>query len=423
MLLSEGLRMWRRARRVRREGFTRYEGLPEQVCLQILADCWDEQRQYFRVSPGHFCEFYTRDFALCCESLVEIGYAARVRKTLQYALGRFERHGRMTVAIGPDGTPFDYFLPSGPETVALFLYACDKSRNIDLLMKHKAFLQKEIDRIVHACIDSATLLPRVDRSFSTIRDHAKRKAPCYDAIMIALLAREAHHLGFRFPYDEKKIVDAIRTRYWNGAYFFQDLNRQDVVAGDANVFPFWTGLFTDREVRTRVITSICAAKLDDPLPLRYVSPHDARREKTKLSWVDLLAPDYETTSLWAHLGLAYVRVLAEDDPARARAHLAQYETLIEKYRTFLEVYEEYEGGVVPFSRLLYASDEGMLWCANWLALTRHLTGAGRPSLPRKRARTVTGRRRYNRQTERVPGARARASSPRRTTNKFKNAFS
>ena len=78
---------------------------------------------------------------------------------------------------------------------------------------------------------------------------------------------------------------------------------------------------------------------------------------------EVLASGYEHNSAWAHVGLMYIRIVAEVDKTLARKYLEQYKKQIEKYHTFLELYSP-DGK--PFSTLLYYSDEGILWIANYL---------------------------------------------------------
>ncbi len=355
--------MLRRARRVRKHGFRRYKGDAEEICRRIIEDCYDHEHKYLRVSAGHFCEYYVRDFAFCCEALVKLGFSAQVRSTLEYALKRF-RHAGITTAIDPDGVPFDYYLPSGPESIGLFLYSIRVTGNEDLARHEHAFLQRQVDR-VKGMMDHHTLLPK--GQYSTIRDQTRRRSSCYDMVMLAVVAREAGLLGLRFPHSEEDIRKRLIEEYWNGTYFFQDITKQPIIVGDANVFPFWTGVVDDKAMLDEAMTAVQTAGLDTPLPLRYVSATDKKRERTGFHFSALLAPDYETDSIWAHLGLAYVRVLTMHDPARARKHIEKYRKEIEQHRNFLEVYDSFGQ---PLRGQLYVTDESMLWCANWLALNK-----------------------------------------------------
>ncbi len=360
--------MLRRARRVKREGFRRYEGDPEGICGQIIADAYDKERGYFRVSSGHFCEFYVRDFALCCEALVALGYQDEVACTVEYAMRAFEREGRIATMITPRGKAYD-FPAYGPDALALFLLTLSRTGHRALATGHKRFLQREVDRFVRLVVDERTMLPRRGTRFTSMRDHTKRDASCYDATMVALAARECEALGLRFPFAAGDAAAKVKEAYWNGAFFCSDLRERDLVIGDANTMPFWTRVCRDRRMRASACAAVGEAGLDDPFPLRYVSTRDKAREKVDWHLAAALAPGYETDSVWAHLGLAYLRVLAQADAPRARRHVRAYGGLIRRHGTFLELYDAHGA---PYETPLYVTDEAMLWCAPWLALAREL---------------------------------------------------
>ena len=366
--IKEALRIYARARRVKRDGFIEIAGTPEEICAKIIEDCFDKEKKYYRVSTGHFCEFYMRDFAFSCEALVKLGRENEVRSTIAYALETFEQHGRVATMITPDGIAFD-FPGYGPDSFALLLYTITHTDNQDVAKKHHAFLQKEADRFVKLVIDKKTKLPYAHKRFTCMRDHAKRRAACYDAVMVAVVARECERLRITFPYKEEEIQARIIEEYWNGTYFFQDMQKQDIVMGDANVFPFWTGIINDKTMLDQAMTAIAAAGLDDPFPLRYVSAADKSREKVSMHLANLLVQDYETDSVWMHMGLCYLRVLAGQDVKRFAKHMHSYERLIRQHKTFLEVYDTHGD---PLRRALYICDESMVWCATWLALKKEL---------------------------------------------------
>ncbi len=362
------LLMFRRARRVRQQGFHRYTGTPERICQQIIDDTYDKENRHYRVSDGHFRDFFVRDFAFFCEDLVALGYKKEVRSTIEYALRQFKEHGRVRTLIGPTGKVRDY--PSyGPDSLALLLYAITHTGNTDLGKQYRAFLQGEADYFVRYVIDPKTHLPYAHKRFTCMRDHAKRKASCYDATMIAVVARECEALGIRFPYSAKQAKGRLVETYWNGTYFFDDLKKQNIVVGDANVYPFWTGVVKDRHMLSETIIAIRAAGLDMPFPLRYVSTFDKDREEANLHFLNWFAKDYETDSVWMHMGLAYVRILSTIDKVAARKHLSAYRKNIERYGTFLELYDR-DGQ--PFHTYFYWTDEAMSWCAGYLRLAKQL---------------------------------------------------
>ena len=357
-MISEGLRIWRRARRVKRTGFKRYKGGPEQICRKILEDCFDG---YFRVSAGHFCEFYTRDFGLIAHALCELGYKEKVTETFAYALKHFSAAGKVATTISPDGNVFD-FPTYSPDSLALLLFSLVRTKNQHLAKQYSAFLQEQVDVFVKKVV-AKDLLPK-RKHFSSIRDQVKRKSSCYDAVMIAAVARDAKKLGLAFPHEFAAVKKRIREEYWNGTYFFSDLHKQDVVVGDANVFPFWMEVFTEKNMVENATAAIRAAGLDDPYPLRYVSTADKHREKRRMHHASWTTPEYETDSIWMHLGLAYLEILP--DTKLRKKHLRAYTKNILTFRTFLEVYAA-DG--TPYESAFYMTDEAMSWCAVYLILT------------------------------------------------------
>jgi len=360
-MLDAAARMYNRKRTVSRNGFKKFSGTPEEICLQIIKNNFDE-RTGFLVSGGHFREFYVRDFAFCAQALCQLGFEKEVRCTLSYVLAIFEKNQTIEQSISPKGVPYS-FPTYAPDALALLLFTLQVTNNDDLVKKHHAFIQRQVDRFVKTVLDKKAPLPKT-RRFSSIRDHAGRKGSCYDATMIAVVAFACEYFSFTFPYSKEQTKAAIIKHYWNGTYFFSDLQRQGIVVGDANVFPFWTGIITDKNMLKSAILSIRAAQLDNPFPLRYVNQLDKKHEKSRLHAANLFASDYETDSIWMHLGLCYLDLLEKE---LAAPHVEKIGELIEKYSTFLEVFSD-DGS--PFSRPFYVTDEGMLWCSKWLSLKK-----------------------------------------------------
>lgn len=358
--------MFRRSMRVRREGFHRYDTEPEGICKQIIQDCWSDQNGYFMVSNGHFREFYMRDFAFCAEALRALGYHEKVTRTLHYALTRYQDADKITTAISPDGQPFD-FPDWTPESLAWLLYTLVQTDNKALADEKREFLQKHIRRVAWDCIDQEKLIPRPDRRYQSLRDQVRAKASCYTAVMLAVIARDSRKLGLDFPYRWQDLRDALLREYWNGTYFFSDITKQDIVIGHANVFPFWTGIVEDKEILEQAMTSIMAAQLDEPFPLRYVNPLDKKREKKNIHFASLFSKDYMTDSIWTHLGLCYIQVLQSMDMGRAAMFLERYTDNVRTFRTFLELYGT-NGD--PYQTAFYMTDEAMLWCAPYLWMAK-----------------------------------------------------
>jgi hypothetical protein len=111
-----------------------------------------------------------------------------------------------------------------------------------------------------------------------------------------------------------------------------------------------------------VIGSIKKAGLDRPWPLKYTN------KKVKATHVfpfNIMLPDYETDSIWMHLGLCYLDIVRMYDQKLFKRYIDKYSALIEKNRNFLELFNP-DGSV--FIKRLYVADESMLWAAKYLEL-------------------------------------------------------
>ncbi|MBI4449366.1 hypothetical protein HY641_05060 [Candidatus Woesearchaeota archaeon] len=363
-ILREGIRIgaqsfWRKA-----FGWKRYSGDAPQICAAIVANCWNGR--YFQTSAGHFNEFYARDFGWCAEALCSLGHRERVLKTLEYALSSYRCHGQTRVAIAANGTPFDFPDVYAPDSLAYLLRSLRVADSRELVRKHQHFLESEIRRFHSTVIDPSTRLVRRKRHYGSMKDYSIRDASCYDHTMSAAVSIEADHLGLANPLHKYDLQDGLVTHYWNGNHFQDEINDGHYVAADANIFPFWMGVISDRRKLARTIGSVQKAGLDRPFPIRYTRP-DATIRETPFAPI---VKNWELDCIWGHLGMAYITILSRIEKQRARKHLAQYEKQIEKYGTFFEVYTP--DGSAPYTSLLYHADEAMLWASAWLALAESL---------------------------------------------------
>ncbi|MEM3127362.1 MAG: hypothetical protein QW331_04845 [Candidatus Woesearchaeota archaeon] len=356
IFISEGLRMFRRRHFSLQK---RFQGNANQICSRIVNSCWNGR--YFQTSLGHFCEFYTRDFGWCTESLLKLDYKEKVRKSLEYALEKFKDNKGVTVAISPTGVCFD-FPYYAPDSIAYLLQSLRLLNDKKLINKYRSFLEKEIQRFETIALDKKTGLIRADRYFSSMKDYAQRKSSCYDNCMLAVVTREAKKLKIKnnlegFSAYKKR----IKNKFWNGGYFFDDLNEEKCVSGDANVIPFYMEVFDETKMVKSAVKSLQHEKLDRPFPLKYLTHVPSH----KMLSIEIFAGDYERDTIWMHLGLMYLKILKKIDEKQFLFHKDQYRRLIEKHHNFLEVFDK---NGKPFSTPFYYTDEGMLWAANYLTL-------------------------------------------------------
>ncbi len=358
VLVSEAMRMFLRSLRVRLEGWKNYSGNAGEICRAIISDCWNGR--YFQTSSGHFCEFYCRDFSWCTKPLLTLGYGHKVKKTLDYALSIFSKHDKITTTISPKGMPFDAPV-YGPDSLASVTRSLSLLNDKKLVLKHKEFLNREISKFFELVIEKNTGLVK-KKHFSSIKDLAIRGGSCYDNVMVAMLKNDLGKLKvLDNPFKEYNLKKIIKEYFWTGEYFLDSLSSKKRVSGDANVFPFWSGVFDSKKMLKKAVASMCEANLDKSFPLRYTF----HKSKEKLVSQSTLVPNYEGNTIWAHLGMLYLTLLKKADKNSFEEHLQTYTDLVEGHKTFFEVYTP-EGKV--YKTLFYYADEGMLWASIFLEL-------------------------------------------------------
>ncbi|MFH0978083.1 MAG: hypothetical protein V1837_02150 [Candidatus Woesearchaeota archaeon] len=358
-MISEGLRIFHYSMCKKMLGIPSYKGNSEQICQEIIKRCWTGS--YFMTSSGHFCQFYTRDFAWCTRPLIRLGHKESVHKTLGYALSRFSKKKKVTVAISPGGNAFD-FPTYAVDSLPYLIYSLVESNEEELAEQYRTFLEKELERFVSLVVDKKTGLVKQGH-FSSAKDHSIRQSSCYDTTMVALLSSNLDKLGLNNPlkrYDYKKL---IIKNYWNGHAFMDDMSKNAVISGDANVFPFWCGTINDKERLTSSINTLKTIGLDKPLPLKYTS---SRQNTISM---DVLTPNFQGDTIWTYLGLLFINNVSKVDPRMALYYLVKYGRLIEEQGNLLEVLDP-QGR--PYSSAFYLTDDSMLWASIYLELVQRL---------------------------------------------------
>jgi hypothetical protein len=339
-------------------GFKRYPGDVKDILKAIIESAWNNEKKYFMVSSGHFTEFYIRDFCWVIKSLINLGYTEKVRKTLEYALNCYNYKGIITTTISPSGKPFDF--PKMAVDSIPYLFRCMRILNdTRLIEKNWAFLQEQVHKYYVVAVDPKTGL-LYDKHFSSMKDHYKRHCSCYDNSMLGMLAMDLKDMGFKSPF-KNDYNDILINNFWTGEYFKDELNN-NIISGDANTFPFWCGIITDEKILRTATESVSKMGLDSPFPLKY-----AQKVKNEhaFSLLSVLAKDYETNSIWTHMGPLYIMVVKKVDPVKAKKYIESYVEMIETYSNYLEVFRK-DGR--PFSTAFYTTDESMIWAANLLYL-------------------------------------------------------
>jgi len=346
----------------KKHGTFKYSGDAEEICKKIVSDCWSKKRNYFKASNGHFSEFYVRDFAYCAEALMRLGYEDKVRQTLEYALKIFSKVGKITTAISPGGYAFDFPCYSA-DSLPLIVRSLKAAGAGDLFHEYSTLFVNEVRRYHDKVFDTRTGMVKKHRQFSSIKDWSKRNSSTYDNCMLAMLREDLDELGFYNPFHDFDIKGSIKKELWNGRYFYEDMDKRETVTGDSNVFPFWTGLFTSREMARSCIAHMQKAKLDRPFPLRYASDTAGQ----SFVFLNSIVNNYEGTTVWPHLGLCFMDIAKKYSKSDFNDYMKRYARLIEENRNFLEVFD---GDGKPFRSLLYYSDEGMVWASKYLYLLK-----------------------------------------------------
>jgi hypothetical protein len=159
------------------------------------------------------------------------------------------------------------------------------------------------------------------------------------------------------------IEGAMLQHHWEGDYFRDSLCR-DLPSGDANVWPFFFEVFSDRDMQKRAFGTLEARGLTKPVPLRYF---ERRLPESELPVPRAFTPNYQGDPSWTQLGPAYLHLLRNVDRPLMEQHRATMASFIERDGNYLELYTRH-GKPYRGRGLFYHADEGMLWAAMFLSL-------------------------------------------------------
>jgi hypothetical protein len=342
-------------------GWKRYRGSVEAISRAVLEDCWTGE--FFAGSAGHFKQFWTRDLAICTPALCRLGERERVVRSWAFGLERFARAGRITTTIFRRRHPRDVYA-YGSDSLPLLLYGLREAGASHLIQRHRALLAAEIERYHQKVFDPELGLARTDGYFSGPRDCMTGRSTVFANTMIALIARLLDdEPSLPNPFKGYDLPAAMLAQHWTGDYFRDALCR-NLPSGDGNVWPFFFGLFPDRDMRRRAFDTLEARGLTRPIPLAYF---ERRLSECELPVPRAFTPNYQGDPCWTQLGPAYLRVLADVDRPRMEAHRSAMAALIERDGNYLELYTK-SGKPYRGRGLFYFADEGMLWAAMFLDL-------------------------------------------------------
>jgi len=352
--ISEGMRIFLRSIRIKFKGYKKFKGNASEICEQIIEKCWNAKDGYYQVSNGNYNEFYCRDFGICTDALIELGYKDRVIKTLEYALAKFSKHGKITQVISHRGTPFEF--PSyAADSLPFLLRSLNRSGAKSLIEKYKEFLNYEIAKYYEIVFDESTGMVKKDPKISGMKDYALRISPCYHNSMLAMLSIEIDKAGLPNPFKKYDFKKMIKDKFWRETHFIDDLSDVETITGDANVFPFWCGIFDEKDMLKKAVGKMRENKLDTPLPLRY---YHKKIKEHDMIWLSVLVNDWESDTAWLHVGMCYLEIVKKLDKELFNKYLEEYLKFVEKHGNFLEVLEP-DGK--PVKGAFFCADDGMLW--------------------------------------------------------------
>jgi hypothetical protein len=376
--------------RIRRAmwGHRREAGTAEEILRAGLEACWSGR--YLTASPGHYRQVWTRDTGFAAPALVRLGgpYDERLLKTLAWAIDVWRRRGsHVTTTINPllrwPVDIFDYGVDSLPLLLASLRSVAAQPSTASaaeaLAREHRGWIAREVEHFIDQVVDPDTGLVRSDRHYSAHRDTFRNGTTAYANTMVALLGRTVAETGWgpdrlsrHFGSNGVATPDwgsLLRRHFWLGDRF-RDRLGSDETSGEANVWPFFTGVIEDREMLARALATLQRDGYASPYPLRFQATHGP---EGMLLLFRIYSSDYQTTTAWTSLGSIYLSLLREVDPATAAVELLRMQRLIERDGTFWEVLDDRGGGWRSRSRLS-VSDHSMLWGAILLETLEHLDG-------------------------------------------------
>jgi hypothetical protein len=357
--------------RLRREfrGHTRHPGDAAAIVRACIEACWNGRT--FTASPGHFDMFWTRDLSFSVPSLVRLGHGPRVQASMAYALDVWaRRRSHITTTIHYFDRPGDVF-EYGVDSLPLFLAALRAADATDLVERNRPWLEAEIAHYYETVVDPTSGLVRSDRKFSAHRDTVVNRSNAFGNTMVALLAKTIEETGwFASPFERHFEGDYGRLlidHFWVGDHF-RDALGDETVSGEANIWPFYTGVVGDPLRVAAALRYLDANGFCDPYPLRYET---SRRPEREVWLTRHVLPDYQGSTVWTSLGAMYLQVLRTVDPQLAAAETARYVAWIERDGTFWEVMNAHgQNWVSP--RWILIGEESMLWSAIFLDALENL---------------------------------------------------
>lgn len=359
-LAREGLRLGLKGLRKGRSSWPKPEGDLTERCRAIARGNWNGT--WFGAGLDHLDQFWLRDFALCLPGLLDLGFEKEAEACWRWALSIYQRKNRITTTIFPGERPIDIF-SYGADTFPLALHIFEVLR-----LDPKPWgelLRAEASRYREELFDAAGDVC-AERMYSITKDTTHFPG----STAIYAMACWARRLVARCPeIDEFRGLADIEARlveiFWNGEAFRNDRhNEANFISADANHWPFWCKLLPESEhqkMLTKSVAAIRGAGLTKPFPLKY---HSQRYPSREHPIQRLFVPNYQGDSIWTFFTPDWIAQAASVDPAGALEDVQKTEEWLERFGTWIEVFEPDGSGPLK-GRFGHGSDWGMLWAANW----------------------------------------------------------
>jgi hypothetical protein len=237
---------------------------------------------------------------------------------MAYALDIWTRRkSHITTTIHYFDRPGDAY-EYGVDSLPLLLAAVRSVGATDLVERHHGWLSAEIAHYMDRVVDPSFGLVRADRKYSAHRDTVVNRSNTYGNTMVALLAKTLAETGwFASPlehYFEGDYGRLLMDWLWAGDHF-RDALDDEVVSGEANVWPFYAGIIDDPAVMAPALAYLEANGFCDPYPVRYET---SRRPEREVLATRLLLPDYQGDTVWTSMGSMYPQVLRPPPRPAAR---------------------------------------------------------------------------------------------------------
>lgn len=336
----------------------RFQGTPEEICQQILTQLWTGK--FYLTSLGHYTYLWIRDFGTVAEALVELGYTKRVHATLRWALRHYRRHGRVTLCIDSLGQTFN--APEQSIDALPWLLHAIVVSDFTLSTTDREYLELQLYDYAQTFLDKNGMLH--EGHYAELRDGVLYRQSAYAVTMVARLAQCVQHLALRgFRFHAKQYRELLLGSYWNGQYFDADASTSTFSA-ECNLFPFVLGIVSDTDKAHSVLDYINAQGLNLPYPMRYTNEPSTFHHRW---WARSVMRNYADTTIWTWHGVFYLQLLKRYEHPDYPAQLASFESMMTRYVTFPELLHP-DGSW--YKAPVYKSDDGMVWCALYLALIK-----------------------------------------------------